>query len=111
MAELFSNARQVKQNPSAAGLVYLYHISIPSFSLPETDLQRLKAFLNQLIASISHTYQVQPEFFVRTDDLTGAWTELLPKNASYWNVQTGMGVRPSRHLLNPSKPDAIKIDP
>jgi hypothetical protein len=110
MAELFSDPRQVKQSLSDAGLVYLYHISLPSFALPEADLRRLKNILNRLIASISRTYKVQPEFFVQTDSLTGTWTELLSENGSYWNVQTGLGVRPGWPLPNPSKAHEIKIE-
>jgi hypothetical protein len=77
--------------------IFLYHISISAYPIPEPDLVRLKDFMNQFISGIADKYRLTPEYFVQTEQvITEEWAGLLSKHASYWNVKTGLGMRSDR---------------
>jgi len=83
-----------------AGSIYLYHVPVSAYPIPEPDLVRLKGFLNQLITGIADKYRLEPKYFVQTKYVTvGEWPEMLSKHSSNWTLQTGLGMRPDRQLL------------
>jgi hypothetical protein len=100
MAEYLTDPRTAPGDSLEAESIYLYHASVYSYPIPEPDLARLKSFMNQLIAGIADKYRLKPEYFVQTKYvITEEWVELLSKHASYWNVQTGLGMRSDRPSL------------
>jgi hypothetical protein len=77
--------------------IYLYHISLSEFLVPDADLERLKRFLGKLTTSIVDKYRVTPECFVQTKYiLTGKWPNLLSEYGSCWRFLMGLGMRRDR---------------
>ncbi|HKX30872.1 MAG TPA: hypothetical protein VJ302_24495 [Blastocatellia bacterium] len=95
---------------SSEEIIYLYHFAARAFPIPEPSRSELKKFLNQLIAGIAGAYRTRPEYFAHTEAVTGEWREVLTKNASYWEVQTGLGLRPDRSPTPMPKPGEINME-
>jgi hypothetical protein len=110
MTEKYLNPQLVSSVSLEERAVYLYHISIYAFPIPEPDLERLKLFLNQFVTSIADKFQIIPEYFVHTKHIKGEWSEVLTKNASYWELGTGLGLRPNRPLPRFPKPDEFDLE-
>jgi len=90
-----SGMRFIGSYKMGAESIYLYHVSVSAYPIPEPDLVRLKEFLNQFVTAIANEYRLEPEYFVQTEYvIVGGWPELLSKYGSYWKVETGLGMRP-----------------
>jgi hypothetical protein len=105
MVETLTNRRWPTDEIREIESIYLYHIPLPA-AMPKPELERLKSALGRLIAEISNTFRIAPEYFVQLTSLVGEWATLLPNYGSYWRVQTGLSITPEQLILNQSLSDA-----
>ncbi|HKX30026.1 MAG TPA: hypothetical protein VJ302_20220 [Blastocatellia bacterium] len=108
MTEQMVNRRPEPRAMAEVESVYLYQISLSSTPLSAPDMIRLKEFLGRLIAVIAERFQIEPEYFVQTRRIiTEEWRALLTQHASFWSLQTGVGMRPNRPAAGLPKPEDL----
>lgn len=112
MAETGINLKSEPRVASGIGSIYLYHISLSAFPIPDADLARLKILLNKLTTTLVEKYRVKPEYFVQMNTvLKGEWLDLLTEYANFWRIMTGLGIRLDRRQGGLSKPVDLLLKP
>jgi hypothetical protein len=81
---------------------YLYHVPLPGGPLDERELVRLRQFVQQLVATLSSTKSLAPQYFVQMRRVDKEpWSDLMSANSQFWRVRIGLGIQPRKPLPGP----------